>query len=45
MTRKILVLAFIGGILVPAIGLTCTDIVVGKEALNIFTVSLTIGWT
>jgi len=32
MIRKIFVLAFIGGILVPANGLTCTDIVVGKQA-------------
>jgi dipeptidase len=32
MTRKILVLAIIGGFLVPAIGFTCTDIVVGKKA-------------
>ena len=32
MTRKILVLALVGGLLAPATGLTCTDIVVGKEA-------------
>ena len=32
MTRKILVLAIIGGVLFPANGLTCTDIVVGKKA-------------
>ena len=32
MTRKIFVLALIGGVLLPTSGLTCTDIVVGKEA-------------
>ena len=32
MSRNILVLALIGGVLVPADGITCTDIVVGKEA-------------
>ena len=32
MTRKMLVLALVGGVLVPANGITCTDIVVGKEA-------------
>ena len=32
MTRKILVLSLIGGVLFPANGLTCTDIVVGKKA-------------
>ncbi len=32
MTRKIIVLALVGGILAPASGLTCTDIVVGKDA-------------
>ena len=30
MTLYILVLALIGGVLFPANGLTCTDIVVGK---------------
>jgi dipeptidase len=32
MTRKILVLALVGGVLLPTSGLTCTDIVVGKKA-------------
>ncbi|MCG6950442.1 MAG: C69 family dipeptidase [Acidobacteria bacterium] len=32
MTRKILVLALVFGLLAPASGLTCTDIVVGKKA-------------
>ncbi len=32
MTRKILVLALVGGVFFPANGLTCTDIVVGKKA-------------
>ncbi len=32
MTRKMLVLALVGGVLAPANGFTCTDIVVGKEA-------------
>lgn len=32
MTRRILVLALIGCVLAPANGITCTDIVVGKEA-------------
>ena len=32
MTRKILTLALIGGIFLPANGFTCTDIVVGKDA-------------
>ena len=32
MTRNILILALIGGVLFPANGLTCTDIVVGKKA-------------
>jgi dipeptidase len=32
MTRRLFVLAFFGGVLLPTTGLTCTDIVVGREA-------------
>ena len=32
MTRNTLALALVGAVLLPTIGLTCTDIVVGKEA-------------
>ena len=32
MTRRLFVLASIGWVLLPTVGLSCTDIVVGKEA-------------
>ncbi|WP_295537561.1 C69 family dipeptidase [uncultured Thioclava sp.] len=32
MTRKTLALALLGAVLLPTNGLTCTDIVVGKDA-------------